>query len=155
MAASDQVFAGQIDRIVLEPESDALGRKVSERNRLAEGDVVVAVLAGEDGAAVGFDRQLPHLKFLGGDLLHVLLGDRDFVQQPIGTGGVGYVLGAVRASNVRNDSEAIPMLGAGELAHNVGVQGFLLCGHGAASGSVERDEPGRRSLSRPGSPLCG
>jgi len=41
------VFARQIDHIVCEPERDALGRKISERNCLAVDGLTIAVLADE------------------------------------------------------------------------------------------------------------
>jgi hypothetical protein len=72
------MLARQVDRAVLEPQLDALGREVGEWNRLLEDGVAVAILAGETRAAIGSDRQFPDLEFLGRDCFLEALRDRDF-----------------------------------------------------------------------------
>jgi hypothetical protein len=57
--------------------------------------------ADEGGAAVGIDRQLPHLKLFGGDLFDVPLREGDFVQKPIGSGGIRHILCPAGKGDVR------------------------------------------------------
>jgi hypothetical protein len=79
----------------------------------AIGSLWSSVFARQIDRVVGEPEGLPHLKTFGRDLLHEPLGERDFIQQPIGPGGIRYVFCAVGAGNARVQSEALPMLGTG------------------------------------------
>ena len=109
------VLARQQDRVAAEIKGDAVRREVGVFNRLGVDDVVVAVLTDQRGGIVWLDRELPHLEFFSGDAFIVRLNDRDFIEEPIGFGLVGDVLGTVGEQHLAVDAVAIPLFGTGEL----------------------------------------
>src|SRR4051812_20593473 len=104
------MLARQVDRAVLKPELDAFGREVGVGDHLLEDGMTIAVLAGELGAAVGIDRQLPDLEFLARDLFLEALRERDLVEEPPSATGIGDVFGAVGKEDVAHQTVAVPML---------------------------------------------
>ena len=76
-------------------------------------------------AAVGIDRQLPDLEFLARDRFLETLRDRDLINQPVSATGIGDVFGAVGEEDAAHQAVAVPVLAAGELREDGGVQ-FLV-----------------------------
>src|SRR5205807_2520944 len=98
---------------------DLIERKICVLDFLRENRFVVAILASEGGRLVGTYGKFPKLEAFGGNALVVGLDDRDFIQEPIGSGCIGNVLGSVCEQHLSVDGMAIPMLAAGELAKGV------------------------------------
>jgi hypothetical protein len=111
-----KVFAGQQDGVVGEVELDLVERKIGPVDHVCVDGMTIAVFAGEFGAAVGGDGERPKLESFGGDSFFVPPRDRDGVEKPIGSAGVGDVLRTIGEDNLAVDGMAIPVLAAGELA---------------------------------------
>ena len=109
------VLAGQVDYVVGEVQRDFIQRKISVLDLFGEDDVAVAIIARKSSGSVGTYRELPDLKFLGGNSLVIRLNDRDFVQKPIRPTVLGNVLRAVSVENIAVDLVPIPVFAAGEL----------------------------------------
>jgi hypothetical protein len=58
-----------------------------------------------------------------------LLGNGDFVEEPIGASGIGHVFDAIGESHAVDEAVAIPMLAAGELPQ-IGFGECLRVRHG-------------------------
>lgn len=108
------MLARQIDHVVGEVERDFVEREVRVLDFLRIHDVAVAVVACERGGSIRAYKELPELKLLGGNSLVVGLNEGDFVQEPIGSGGVRNVLRAVRKKHLAIDTVPIPLLGTGD-----------------------------------------
>ena len=87
------MLAGQIDRVVREPELDAFEGEVCEIERVGEDGATVAVLANKRPGVIGLHAEFPDLKFRSGHGWLALLGKGDLVEQPIGAGAVGLEFG--------------------------------------------------------------
>ena len=115
LAVPSSIFGWQEDRIIREPEGDAFAREVGERDIFDVDHVVIAVLAGQCGSHIGVYTQFPHLEPLDADVFVVVLDQRNFVKQPVGTCMVGDVLCAVCEEHFSVESVAVPVFSAGEL----------------------------------------
>jgi hypothetical protein len=61
------------------------------------------------------NKSLPDLEFFSGNSLVVRLNDREFVKEPIGSGFVGDVFGAIGEQHIAVNAVAISLFAAGEL----------------------------------------
>jgi hypothetical protein len=83
LSGAFNTVSGEYDRLIYVSQNIR-----SALDRFRKDGVAVAVLAGQHAAAVGIDREFPHLKFFGGDRFRAALRQRDLVEQLVGHSGL-------------------------------------------------------------------
>lgn len=115
MRVPASVLAWQHDGVVAAVQLGLGHREIGVFDFLAVDVKAVTVFAGQNRRLVGIDRQLPKLEFLGTDTFFITLAQGNFVEQPVGSGGIGQKLCAFGEDDVIDKGVAVKAFASGEM----------------------------------------